>query len=262
MLICFGPNLLPPVEDLLLLCRGIESPWPGRQRDLYRILFTVQFIQNLIPVSHLLQPIKTPEWHWKTSIPLWTSLPGFVTCVVSSTPHFSSPLECNRNPVVTHSLYTARTGGIGPLRSVHSLSSSLIPSTALWRASRYVTCHHYFSSPQCTFWIFTITAKTLVEKDWLCFGHKFGDRCGQTQTVDAREISPIFTQFLDCTRHLIDLLPTTFEFNSRFLMALHDHSRSGRFGTFVGCSEKQRRELKWAVFFSVYSIGGHRHRSL
>ncbi|VDK23108.1 unnamed protein product [Taenia asiatica] len=88
--------------------------------------------------------------------------------------------------------------------------------------------------------------QALVEKDWLCFGHKFGDRCGQTQAVDAREISPIFTQFLDCTRHLIDLLPTDFEFNYRFLMALHDHSRSGRFGTFVGCSEKQRRELELA----------------
>ncbi|VDM30972.1 unnamed protein product, partial [Hydatigera taeniaeformis] len=99
---------------------------------------------------------------------------------------------------------------------------------------------------QCTVCIFTVTSKALVEKDWLCFGHKFGDRCGQTQEVDSREISPIFTQFLDCTRHLIDLLPTAFEFNSRFLMALHDHSRSGRFGTFVGCSEKQRRELKLA----------------
>ncbi|KAH9282596.1 Myotubularin-related protein 6 [Echinococcus granulosus] len=89
--------------------------------------------------------------------------------------------------------------------------------------------------------------QALVEKDWLCFGHKFGDRCGQTQEVDAREVSPIFTQFLDCTRHLVDLLPTAFEFNTRFLMALHDHSRSGRFGTFVGCSEKQRRELGLAA---------------
>ncbi|VDO00230.1 unnamed protein product, partial [Rodentolepis nana] len=82
--------------------------------------------------------------------------------------------------------------------------------------------------------------QALVEKDWLHFGHKFGSRCGQTRLVDPREIAPVFTQFLDCTRHLVEFLPTAFEFNTRFLAALHDHSQSGVFGTFVGCSEKER----------------------
>ncbi|KAM7537106.1 hypothetical protein Aperf_G00000064601 [Anoplocephala perfoliata] len=82
--------------------------------------------------------------------------------------------------------------------------------------------------------------QALVEKDWLHFGHKFGSRCGQTRSVDSREISPVFTQFLDCTRHLAEFLPTSFEFNTRFLAALHDHSQSGVFGTFVCCSEKER----------------------
>lgn len=88
------------------------------------------------------------------------------------------------------------------------------------------------------------TLKALVEKDWLRFGHKFDDRCGHSLGGDSREISPIFTQFLDCTRHLLDLLPTAFEFNMSFLRTLHDHSMSGRFGTFVGNSEKQRLELE------------------
>ncbi|VDL19762.1 unnamed protein product [Hymenolepis diminuta] len=82
--------------------------------------------------------------------------------------------------------------------------------------------------------------QALVEKDWLHFGHKFGSRCGQTRSVDSKEIAPIFTQFLDCTRHLLEFMPTAFEFNTRFLAALHDHSQSGVFGTFVGCSEKER----------------------
>ena len=62
--------------------------------------------------------------------------------------------------------------------------------------------------------------------------------------MDAREISPIFTQFLDCTRHLMEFLPTAFEFNVEYLKTLHDHSMSGEFGTFVGNSEKERLELE------------------
>lgn len=86
--------------------------------------------------------------------------------------------------------------------------------------------------------------QALVEKDWLHFGHKFGSRCGQTHSVDPKEISPVFLQFLECTRHLMEYLPTAFEFNTRFLAALHDHSQSGVFGTFVGCSEKERVSYK------------------
>uniref|UniRef100_A0A5K3EMM1 Myotubularin phosphatase domain-containing protein n=3 Tax=Mesocestoides corti TaxID=53468 RepID=A0A5K3EMM1_MESCO len=98
--------------------------------------------------------------------------------------------------------------------------------------------------------------QALIEKDWLYFGHKFTDRCGLVDSVDPREVSPIFVQFLDCTHHLLELLPEAFEFNSRMLLELHDHSRSGLYGTFIGCSERERMQLglsqktysSWAYF--------------
>lgn len=92
-------------------------------------------------------------------------------------------------------------------------------------------------------WCSYLFLQALIEKDWLRFGHKFTERCGLVDSGESREVSPIFTQFLDCTRHLLELLPGEFEFNSRMLLELHDHSRSGLFGTFVGCCEKDRYDL-------------------
>ncbi|XP_016929607.2 phosphatidylinositol-3,5-bisphosphate 3-phosphatase MTMR6 isoform X1 [Drosophila suzukii] len=87
--------------------------------------------------------------------------------------------------------------------------------------------------------------QALIEKDWLAFGHKFSERCGHIQT-DAREVSPIFTQFLDCTWQLMSQRSESFEFNERFLLILHDHVHSCQFGTFVGNCEKDRLDLKLA----------------
>ena len=36
--------------------------------------------------------------------------------------------------------------------------------------------------------------QTLIEKEWLSFGHKFSDRCGHTSTSDNKEQSPVFLQ--------------------------------------------------------------------
>lgn len=85
--------------------------------------------------------------------------------------------------------------------------------------------------------------QALIEKDWLAFGHKFSERCGHVQT-DPREVSPIFTQFLDCTWQLMSQRSDAFEFNERFLLILHDHVHSCQFGTFVGNCEKDRVDLK------------------
>ncbi|SPP74768.1 myotubularin-related protein 6 isoform X2 [Drosophila guanche] len=87
--------------------------------------------------------------------------------------------------------------------------------------------------------------QALIEKDWLAFGHKFSERCGHIQT-DAKEVSPIFTQFLDCTWQLMSQRSEAFEFNERFLLILHDHVHSCQFGTFVGNCEKDRLDLKLA----------------
>ncbi|GAA49811.1 Myotubularin- protein 6 [Clonorchis sinensis] len=94
--------------------------------------------------------------------------------------------------------------------------------------------------------------EALIKKEWLAFGHKFSHRNALTTTSDPREASPIFTLFLDCVRHLCELCPTKFEYNSDVLCLLHDESYAANYGTFVGCSEKERCDLKIPV--TTYSI--------
>ncbi|CAH8494735.1 unnamed protein product [Schistosoma turkestanicum] len=86
--------------------------------------------------------------------------------------------------------------------------------------------------------------QALIEKDWIQFGYKFTERCGLVSNVDPREISPIFTQFLDCLRHLLEICPTKFEYNIKLLKHLHDQIYSAVYGTFIGCSEKERIGLE------------------
>lgn len=85
--------------------------------------------------------------------------------------------------------------------------------------------------------------QALIEKDWLAFGHKFSERCGHVQG-ESKEISPIFTQLLDATWQLIQQFPSTFQFNERFLLTLHDHVQSCQYGTFIGNCEKDRIDLR------------------
>ncbi|CAL8089186.1 unnamed protein product [Calicophoron daubneyi] len=100
--------------------------------------------------------------------------------------------------------------------------------------------------------------EALIKKEWLFFGHKFSDRCGLTNATDTRENSPIFTQFLDCVRHLIDLCPSKFEYNTELLRLLHYEAYSARYGTFVGCSEKERYALGIPkLTYSVWAFINH-----
>jgi myotubularin-related protein 6/7/8 len=87
-------------------------------------------------------------------------------------------------------------------------------------------------------------SQTLLEKEWLAFGHKFTDRCGFIATVDPKEVSPVFTQFIDCVWQLTQQFPTAFQYNERYLIALHDHVFSCQFGTFIGNCEKDRVDLR------------------
>ena len=86
---------------------------------------------------------------------------------------------------------------------------------------------------------------TLVEKDFLSFGHPFHTRCGHgegknEQGGDEGQLSPIFLQFLDCVFQLINQFPDYFEFNSRYLLLLSEHVYSCRFGTLLCDSERER----------------------
>merc|ERR1719420_2874230 len=95
--------------------------------------------------------------------------------------------------------------------------------------------------------------QALIEKDWLHFGHKFTDRCGYL-AGDSREISPVFTQFIDATWQIMSQFPQAFQFNSKYLIAIHDHVYSCQFGTFIGNCQRERQELKLSE--KTYSLWG------
>ncbi|XP_062916987.1 myotubularin-related protein 8 [Mobula hypostoma] len=83
----------------------------------------------------------------------------------------------------------------------------------------------------------------LIEKEWISMGHKFSQRCGHLEG-DPKEVSPVFTQFIECIWHLMEQFPCAFEFNENYLLEIHDHIYSCQFGNFIGNSQKERQELK------------------
>ncbi|KRX97994.1 Myotubularin-related protein 4 [Trichinella pseudospiralis] len=82
----------------------------------------------------------------------------------------------------------------------------------------------------------------LVERDWICFGHKFRERLGM-QNGDPNQRSPVFLQWLDCIHYLLHEYPCSFEFNEIYLVKLAQHAYSGLFGTFLCNSIAERRQL-------------------
>ncbi len=61
--------------------------------------------------------------------------------------------------------------------------------------------------------------QTLIQREWIAFGHKFADRCGHGNGInDPNERSPIFLQWIDCIYQLFSQNPTAFEFNEMFLV--------------------------------------------
>uniref|UniRef100_A0A8D0MPJ7 Myotubularin phosphatase domain-containing protein n=1 Tax=Sus scrofa TaxID=9823 RepID=A0A8D0MPJ7_PIG len=71
-------------------------------------------------------------------------------------------------------------------------------------------------------------------RKWAC-GHLDGD---------PKEVSPVFTQFLECVWHLTEQFPQAFEFNEACLLQIHEHVHSCQFGNFLGNCQKEQEELK------------------
>ncbi|CAN7976590.1 unnamed protein product, partial [Ixodes persulcatus] len=93
--------------------------------------------------------------------------------------------------------------------------------------------------------------EVLVEKEWLEFGHKFGDRCGNgVSAEDVSERCPVFLQWLDCVHQLLSQFPCSFQFNQQFLVKLAQHTYSCLFGNFLGNSvmERQREGVAERTF--------------
>lgn len=83
----------------------------------------------------------------------------------------------------------------------------------------------------------------LIEKDWISFGHKFADRCDQLDG-DPKEVSPVFTQFLECVWQLTEQFPQAFEFSEWLLLQIHEHVHSCQYGNFLANNQRQREELQ------------------
>lgn len=108
---------------------------------------------------------------------------------------------------------------------------------------------------------------TLVEKDFMSFGHPFHTRCAHGEgrgdsgtsnvsgapSVDEGQISPIFIQFLDCVFQLVNQYPECFEFNAKYLLIVSEHVYSCRFGTFL-CDTERERELVAGIRQRTYSL--------
>lgn len=63
--------------------------------------------------------------------------------------------------------------------------------------------------------------RTLVEREWLSFGHKFADRGGHQpgSIPDLNERCPVFLQWLDVVHQLVRQFPCSFEFSMPYLVS-------------------------------------------
>ncbi|XP_049825231.1 myotubularin-related protein 4 isoform X2 [Aethina tumida] len=96
--------------------------------------------------------------------------------------------------------------------------------------------------------------RTLIEREWLAFGHKFADRCGHsTGSEDQNERCPVFLQWLDCVHQLLGQYPCDFEFSQTYLVKLAQHTYSNLFGTFL-CNTQQERANIYGKTFSAWDF--------
>jgi len=98
----------------------------------------------------------------------------------------------------------------------------------------------------------------LIDKSWLQYGHKFGERlglnfeenaCGGSNVTGTGggkegERAPIFFQFMDAVWQVLQQFPMAFEFVEEMLITIMDHAFSGRFGTFLMNSEREREAAR------------------
>jgi len=106
--------------------------------------------------------------------------------------------------------------------------------------------------------------RTLIEIDWLQFGHKFAQRNGHIVNFnDANERCPVFLQWLDCVYQISKQFPSAFQFNENYLLKLRHHSYSCLFGNFLCDSQIERvNEHTDERTFSIWSYLNDKNREM
>nr|XP_032526415.1 myotubularin-related protein 3 isoform X2 [Danaus plexippus plexippus] len=170
------------------------------------------------------EPPDQPNWHSSLERTLW---PQYVSGVLRAAAAVSRAAAAGR-PVLVH------------------CSDGWDRTPQLVAAAQIILDPHYR----------TIEGfRTLIEREWLDFGHKFGDRCGHSfGGEDPNERSPVFLQWLHCIYQLMLQYPCSFEFNEAYLIKLAVHVHSCMFGTFLCNSSRERVEYHTAHTAQVWRL--------
>ncbi|CAI5450339.1 unnamed protein product [Caenorhabditis angaria] len=103
--------------------------------------------------------------------------------------------------------------------------------------------------------------EAVIEREWICGGHPFSLRNNHSAyaegTITGPFESPVFLVFLDCVHQLLQQYPLSFEFDEHFLIFLFEHTYASEFGSFLGNSEKEKRDF--SVKSKTVSLWSHVH---
>lgn len=91
--------------------------------------------------------------------------------------------------------------------------------------------------------------RILIEKEWLNIGHPFATRHGHygQRSAVQQDISPYFTQFLDCVWQIQQQFPCAFEFNEKLLLTLAYNAVSCEYGR-INLAQLERNKYPQVLF--------------